>query len=114
MTEILKQLATQEAELQHKIEEEHKEEAKAVEELKTKEHETQLRFPSAAMNFDTSKLEDRLDKVEGQIKDMSRNVAKKLSLMVDLMLSLSDSVQQGGSNNAGSTAQASAIVVPRP
>mmetsp|Transcript_18173 Transcript_18173/g.61824 ORF Transcript_18173/g.61824 Transcript_18173/m.61824 type:complete len:1064 (+) Transcript_18173:206-3397(+) len=114
MTEILKQLATQEAELQHKIEEEHKEEAKAVEELKTKEHETQLRFTSTAMNFDTSKLEDRLDKVEGQIKDMSRNVAKKLSLMVDLMLSLSDSVQHGSTHTAGSTTQTSAVVVPRP
>jgi hypothetical protein len=40
----------------------------------------------------TEELEQRIEKVDLQIKDMSRNVAKKLSLMIDLMMSLSDQV----------------------
>ena len=32
----------------------------------------------------------RLDRVESQVKDMSRNMAKKLSLMIDLIMSVSD------------------------
>ena len=38
----------------------------------------------ASQTRDGSELRDRLTKVEGQIKDMSRSVAKKLSLMIDL------------------------------
>jgi hypothetical protein len=37
-------------------------------------------------------VNERIDKVEGQIKEMSRNLAKKLSLMIDLMMSLSDQI----------------------
>jgi hypothetical protein len=41
---------------------------------------------------DLTEVNERLDKVEGQIKEMSRNVAKKLALMIDLMMSLSDQI----------------------
>merc|ERR1712070_1319755 len=47
---------------------------------------------SGPVTIDTAELEQRIDKVEAQIKEMSRNVAKKLSLMIDLMMSLSDQV----------------------
>jgi len=45
-------------------------------------------------------VEQRLDKVEGQIKEMSRNVAKKLALMIDLMMSLSDQISNVNANPA--------------
>ena len=41
---------------------------------------------------DLGPVNERIDKVEGQIKEMSRNLAKKLSLMIDLMMSLSDQI----------------------
>eukprot|EP00232_Nephroselmis_pyriformis_P001496 CAMPEP_0182913856 /NCGR_PEP_ID=MMETSP0034_2-20130328/38248_1 /TAXON_ID=156128 /ORGANISM="Nephroselmis pyriformis, Strain CCMP717" /LENGTH=1001 /DNA_ID=CAMNT_0025050585 /DNA_START=146 /DNA_END=3151 /DNA_ORIENTATION=+ len=44
------------------------------------------------VKVDLAEVEARIDKVEGQIKEMSRNVAKKLSLMIDLMMSLSDQI----------------------
>jgi hypothetical protein len=47
---------------------------------------------SGGLMGSTEELEQRIEKVDLQIKDMSRNVAKKLSLMIDLMMSLSDQV----------------------
>lgn len=41
---------------------------------------------------DTRELEGRIERVDMQIKELSRNVAKKLSLMIDLMMSLSDQI----------------------
>ena len=40
--------------------------------------------------FGDSNVASRLDRVESQMKDMSRNMAKKLSLMIDLIMSVSD------------------------
>eukprot|EP00873_Tetraselmis_striata_P002177 jgi/Tetstr1/422441/TSEL_013279.t1 len=41
-------------------------------------------------------VENKVTVVDGQLKDLSRNVAKKLSLMIDLMMSLSDQVATTG------------------
>ena len=46
--------------------------------------------------------------MEGQIKEMSRNVAKKLALMIDLMMSMSDQI----TNVQAAPAQNSHAIVP--
>eukprot|EP00951_Prasinocladus_malaysianus_P017422 scaffold137335_cov43-Prasinocladus_malaysianus.AAC.1 len=46
-------------------------------------------------------VEDKVVRVDGQLKDLSRNVAKKLSLMIDLMMSLSDQVTTTGQTLPG-------------
>ena len=45
-----------------------------------------------AAHVDLKPVEDRIDKVKGQVKELSRNMAKKPSLMIDLMMSLSDQI----------------------
>jgi hypothetical protein len=47
-------------------------------------------------------VENKVVMVDGQLKDLSRNVAKKLSLMIDLMMSLSDQVATTGQALPGS------------
>jgi len=103
MTQILKDLASKELELQGEID---------AAETKKADVMDDLRDAAAGgggggmVNFDTTELEQRIDKVEGQIKELSRNVAKKLSLMIDLLMSLSDqvsnshAVQQQNASNA--------------
>ncbi|UPR03093.1 polycystin cation channel protein [Chloropicon primus] len=91
MTTILKQLAKKEAEISAEIE-------------KTEEEELSYRAKSlnlgggpAVANVDLTKVENRIDLVDQQVKELSRSMTKKLSLMVDLLMSLSDQVStQGG------------------
>jgi len=87
MTAILKDLAEKEASL--------------TKEIKSKEDELTSNQPHVhrggrgsmvASALDTTILEGRMDTMEGQIKDMSRNMAKKLSLQIDLLMSLSDQI----------------------
>lgn len=60
----------------------------------------------------TEELEQRIEKVDLQIKDMSRNVAKKLSLMIDLMMSLSDQVGSVSGVPSASRANGSQLMGP--
>ena len=97
MTAILKQLAKKEAEINAEIEKKEEEElgwsarAKAM---------TPPPGSVGAVNVDLTKVEKRIDLVDQQVKELSRSMTKKLSLMVDLLMSLSDQVsttqQQGG------------------
>ena len=50
----------------------------------------QLSGARDGMFADSGEMSIRLDRVESQVKDMSRNMAKKLSLMIDLIMSVSD------------------------
>lgn len=54
----------------------------------------------SAMLGMSPEVESRLQAVEGEVRDMSRNMAKKLSLMIDLLMSISDQMVQGGSGPA--------------
>eukprot|EP00898_Chlorokybus_atmophyticus_P001011 jgi/Chlat1/1910/Chrsp149S02222 len=56
---------------------------------------------------DMGVIEARIDKMEGQVKDMSRAVAKKLSLMIDLMMSLSDQISAANHMLPGAAATSS-------
>ena len=87
MTSILKQLAKKEAEITAEIEKKEEEElsyrAKSI-------HGTGAL--GAAANVDLTQVENRIDMVDQQVKELSRSMTKKLSLMVDLLMSLSDQV----------------------
>mmetsp|Transcript_18756 Transcript_18756/g.46699 ORF Transcript_18756/g.46699 Transcript_18756/m.46699 type:complete len:1062 (+) Transcript_18756:270-3455(+) len=61
---------------------------------------------------DLTQVNERLDKVEGQIKEMSRNVAKKLALMIDLMMSLSDQISNVSSSGPGNHQSMGGAMVP--
>ena len=52
----------------------------------------QLGALGAAANVDLTQVENRIDLVDQQVKELSRSMTKKLSLMVDLLMSLSDQV----------------------
>ena len=87
MTSILKQLAKKEAEITAEIEKKEEEElsyrAKSI-------HGTGAL--GAAASVDLTQVENRIDLVDQQVKELSRSMTKKLSLMVDLLMSLSDQV----------------------
>jgi len=54
----------------------------------------------------------RLDRVESQVKDMSRNMAKKLSLMIDLIMSVSDQLTNSSQRHMQPGQPTRAQVVP--
>ena len=87
MTSILKQLAKKEAAITAEIEKKEEEElsyrAKSI-------HGTGAL--GAAASVDLTQVENRIDLVDQQVKELSRSMTKKLSLMVDLLMSLSDQV----------------------
>lgn len=86
MTSILKQLAKKEAEITAEIE-------KKEEEQLSYRAKTNLGGSGGpAANVDLSKVENRIELVDQQVKELSRGMTKKLSLMVDLLMSLSDQV----------------------
>lgn len=43
---------------------------------------------------DVGALEDKVDEIGEAVSELSRNVAKKMALMIELMMSLSDQVGQ--------------------
>ena len=86
MTAILREIAEKEAALANEL-------SSAQDELNELQESTaRPGEEGGGVTFDTSELSERIDNVEGQIKEMSRNLAKKMSLMIDLMMSLSDQV----------------------
>ena len=86
MTAILREIAEKEAALANEL-------SSAQDELNELQESTaRPGKEGGGVTFDTSELSERIDNVEGQIKEMSRNLAKKMSLMIDLMMSLSDQV----------------------
>jgi len=93
MTQILKDLAAKEVEVQHEIDDAQGAKNAVLDQMQDATHaRSGGGGGSIVQTIDTSEIEARIDKVEGQIKELSRNVAKKLSLMIDLMMSLSDQV----------------------
>lgn len=96
MTTILKQLAKKEAEIEEEI--------RRNEESETDALNRSRNFGKAVsgVHVDMSKLEDRVDLVDKQLKELNRGVSKKLSLMVDLLMSLSDQVSHQGNGTPGS------------
>lgn len=116
MTEILRELAEKEAEIQAEMDIAKGELDAVADKVEEEGGDMDEGLHGGMMNFsgpitvDTSELEQRIDKVEGQIKEMSRNVAKKLSLMIDLMMSLSDQVSSVSSMPAGGNQQIMPVV----
>ncbi len=51
--------------------------------------------------LDFKTLEEQVDQVEKNLRDLAETVAKKLSLMVDLMVGLSDIVQTSRDGSKG-------------
>lgn len=99
MTAILKEIAEKEAEINAEIKETEAEANEAGGKVNSGFGDGA--FGGGGVNVDLTEVEQRLDKVEGQIKEMSRNVAKKLALMIDLMMSLSDQISNVNANPGG-------------
>mmetsp|Transcript_18147 Transcript_18147/g.59274 ORF Transcript_18147/g.59274 Transcript_18147/m.59274 type:complete len:1019 (-) Transcript_18147:50-3106(-) len=98
MTQILKDLASKEMEVQAEIDAATEKKDEVLGDLADAASGARAHGGGTVVaNFDTTELEGRIDKVEGQIKELSRNVAKKLSLMIDLLMSLSDQISNTGS-----------------
>jgi len=113
MTKVLKELAEKESEIMAEISA--NEAAAADTSSKIKSAEGMAMGGVVAANVDLSEVEARLDKVEGQIKEMSRNVAKKLALMIDLMMSLSDQISNvNAMPTAGHPSQSQIVPVSHP
>jgi len=109
MHEIVRELAEKEAELQDEIDEQaypggdadpskgrvsrvvQKPQQQKQQQLQTQPQRDTVVVSGGPM-ADTRELEGRIERVDMQIKELSRNVAKKLSLMIDLMMSLSDQI----------------------
>ena len=60
----------------------------------------------------STEFKQRIERVETQIGEMSRSVAKKLSLMIDLVMSLSDQVANQAAASHQAAAAAAAAVPP--
>jgi len=101
MTAILREIAEKEAEIMSEIKQTEEEGKEAGAKLSSFEGAGGMFGGGGGVaNVDLTEVEQRLDKVEGQIKEMSRNVAKKLALMIDLMMSLSDQISNVNANPA--------------
>lgn len=59
-------------------------------------------------------VQDKVVRVDGAIRDLSRNTAKKLGLMIDLMMSLSDQIQTTGRVLPGMIPGGSSAMLPAP
>lgn len=101
MTAILKELAEKEAEIQHELDAAQDAEAEMQHKIEEAGLADNMAAGDAAVgggtgrgggSVDLSELEARMENIEGSMKEMSRNVAKKLSLMIELMMSLSEQV----------------------
>ena len=58
-------------------------------------------------------VQDKVQKVDTQLKDLSRNTARKLGLMIDLMMSLSDQIATTGQVLPGMAPQPAALMAPQ-
>ncbi|GHP05451.1 polycystic kidney disease 2-like 1 [Pycnococcus provasolii] len=95
MSAILRELAEKEAEIETEMKIAETDEAEAEAHIASHGVGGAVRGGGGGMvaaHVDLKPVEDRIDKVEGQVKELSRNMAKKLSLMIDLMMSLSDQI----------------------
>jgi len=96
LTEILAELAEKEADIVGVIQE--REAEATVEEARgpvSPEERAAQRNVARLRGYDR-----RLDGLSGAVKELSKNIAKKLSTMIDLMVSLSDQVSRGAVNSA--------------
>lgn len=57
-------------------------------------------------------VQEKVQKVDRQLKDLSRNTARKLGLMIDLMMSLSDQIATTGQVLPGMAPQPAALMPP--
>jgi len=120
MTAILKELAEKEAELSEEMQHEEDTAANASNEAQKLQGRLDKDrvggggggVGTVIQQVDLTEVEGRIDKVEGHIKEMSRNVAKKLSLMIDLMMSLSDQISSVQGASGGAPAGSQIVPVP--
>ena len=111
MTAILRELAEKEAEIEAEMKDAEDEGENADQHISTHQMGMGRGVGVVAANVDLKPVEDHIEKVEGQVKELSRNMAKKLSLMIDLMMSLSDQIS-ASSAPAPSGARSSTGGVP--
>jgi len=71
-------------------------------------------IPPSTLNVqkDIVVVQEKVKKVDAQLKDLSRNTARKLGLMIDLMMSLSDQIATTGQVLPGMAPQPVAMMPP--